>query len=134
MKKNVKFQKKWQGFKKSQKKHIIFVFNFFTTIKTWTKSRQPSNVLPLYFNYIFPPIFWIFTKDEVEWIQSKLPFKIFLLYLPSIIFCLVGWHLGSRWSSVKIIILDSRKPRLIISCLMLFTSLTHPLNSPLWPK
>ena len=35
----------------------------------------PSNVLPLHLKQTFPLIVWIFT--EGEWIESRLPFKIF---------------------------------------------------------
>ena len=46
----------------------------------------PSNVLPLHLKQTFPPIIWIFTEDEGDGIDSRLPFKIFstliLMYLP----------------------------------------------------
>ena len=38
---------------------------------------MPSNVLPLHFKQIFPPIIWMFTEVEGDGIESRLPFKIF---------------------------------------------------------
>ena len=37
----------------------------------------PSNVLPLHLKQTFPPIIWIFTETEGDWIKSRLPFKIY---------------------------------------------------------
>ena len=36
----------------------------------------PSNVLPLHLKQTFPPIICIFTEDEGDGIESRLPFKI----------------------------------------------------------
>ena len=33
--------------------------------------------LPLHLKQTFPPIIWIFTEDEGDGIESRLPFKIF---------------------------------------------------------
>ena len=40
----------------------------------------PSNVLPLYLKQTFPPIIGIFTEGESDGMESRLPFKSFLLY------------------------------------------------------
>ena len=47
----------------------LFIFKSFLTM--------PSNVMPLHLKQIFPPMIWIFTKDEGDGIESSLPFKIF---------------------------------------------------------
>ena len=57
------------------------------SLKTKSLLTTPSNVLPLQCKQIFPPIIWIFTEGEGDWIESRLPFKIFttltvLLSLP----------------------------------------------------
>ena len=36
-----------------------------------------SNVLPLHLKQTFPPTIWIFTEGVGDWIESRLPFKIF---------------------------------------------------------
>ena len=38
---------------------------------------RPNNVLPLYLKQTFPPIIWIFTEGEGDWMESWLSFKIF---------------------------------------------------------
>ena len=54
---------------KSVKANIAIVNKLLLTI--------PSNVLPLNLKQTFSPIIWIFTEDEGDEIESKLPFKIF---------------------------------------------------------
>ena len=44
-------------------------------LKTKSLLTIPSNVLPIHFKQTFPPIIWIFTKDEGDAIESRLPFK-----------------------------------------------------------
>ena len=61
-------------------------------LKTKDLLTSPSNVLPLYLKQTFPPIIWIFT--EGDWIESRLPFKIFST-LPCSWCC---YHLAT-WSS-----------------------------------
>ena len=43
-------------------------------LKTKSLSTRPSNVLPLHPNF---PAIQIFTEDEGDGIESRLPFKIF---------------------------------------------------------
>ena len=38
---------------------------------------MPSNVLTLHLKQTFPPLIWIFTEDEGDGIESRLPYKIF---------------------------------------------------------
>ena len=38
---------------------------------------MPSNVLPLHLKQTYWPMIWIFTEDEGDGIESRLPFKIF---------------------------------------------------------
>ena len=38
---------------------------------------MPSNVLPLGLKQTFSAIIWIFTEEEGDEIESRLPFKIF---------------------------------------------------------
>ena len=47
----------------------LFVFKSLLT--------KPSNVMPLHLKQTFPPIIWIFTKGEGDWMESRLPFRIF---------------------------------------------------------
>ena len=44
-------------------------------LNTKSLSTIPSNVLPLHLKQTFPPIIWILT--EGDWIETRLPFKIF---------------------------------------------------------
>ena len=41
---------------------------------------MPRNVLPLHHKKTFLPIIWIVTEGEGDGIESRLPFKFFLLY------------------------------------------------------
>ena len=47
----------------------LFVFKSFLTM--------PNNVLTLHLKQTFPPLIWIFTEDEGDGIESRLPFKKF---------------------------------------------------------
>ena len=46
-------------------------------LKTKGLLTMPSNVFPLHPKQTFPPMIWIFTEGEGDWIKSRLPFKIF---------------------------------------------------------
>ena len=46
---------------------------------------MPSNLLPLYLKQTFPPIIWIFTEGEGDWIESRLPFEIFSTLLVQVL-------------------------------------------------
>ena len=48
-------------------------------LKTKSLLTSPSNV---YLKYTFPPIIWIFTEGEGDWIESRSPFRIYILLYP----------------------------------------------------
>ena len=52
-----------------------------------------SNVVPLYLKQIFPPIIWIFTEGEVDWIQAT---SWNLLYFNSMANCYIWNALGQN--------------------------------------
>ena len=59
----------------------MFVFKSLLTM--------PSNILPLHLKQTFPPIIWIFTEGESDWIKSRLPCKIFSEFYETILTTLV---------------------------------------------
>ena len=68
---------------------------------------MPSNILPLQLKQTFPPIIWIFTEDEGDGIESRLPFKIFSTLPDVIVFQLIQCFGVSTKVSTEGSILDS---------------------------
>ena len=69
---------------------------------------MPCNVLPLCLKQTFPLIIWIFTDDEGDTIESRLPFKIFST-LPMAWICIrihVVLHLLGFLNSEKNVFLE----------------------------
>ena len=53
-------------------------------LKTKSLLTSPSTVSPLHLKQTFLPIIWNFAEGEGDGIESRLPFKSFLLYTPTL--------------------------------------------------
>ena len=73
----------------------LFVFNSIVTM--------PSNVLPFHLKQTFPPLIWIFTEDEGDEIESRLPFKIFSTLTHTVFF---KWATKAKLFQVSIFLIN----------------------------